>query len=110
MYCSPTRQNTLQQEDKSLSDCNLSPESHSRIQSPPPPHQLPFCRPSQHDKVDVEEEVEVDILLYSPVHQPRGCKNILDNMDTPQEKTEDEMEKEEEEDMSEIDVTGDETD
>lgn len=52
----------------------------------------------------------MDILLYSPVHQPRGCKNILDNMDTPQEKTEDEMEKEEEEDMSEIDVTGDETD
>nr|XP_046259425.1 uncharacterized protein LOC124066727 isoform X2 [Scatophagus argus] len=55
------------------------------------------------EEKEEEEEVEVDILLYSPdkVPQSRECKNGQDNMDiTPEE--------EEEEDVTEIDVTGDE--
>ncbi|XP_040003066.1 uncharacterized protein LOC120800780 isoform X2 [Xiphias gladius] len=51
-----------------------------------------------------EEEVEVDVLLYSPVQVPqaRVCGDGLDSTEiTPDE--------EEEEDVNEIDVTGDET-
>ncbi|XP_071361229.1 uncharacterized protein [Trachinotus anak] len=55
------------------------------------------------DKEEEEEEVEVDVLLYSPlkVPQTRECDDGLNNMEiTPDE--------EEEEDVNEIDVTGDE--
>lgn len=52
---------------------------------------------------DEEEEVEVDVLLFSPDRAPqvKECENGFTNMEiTPDE--------EEEEDVNEIDVTGDE--
>lgn len=108
-FDSTTQNNTIPQGDKSLSDRNPNPKSHNSIQSSPLPHQVPVNSPCQHDQVDVEgeeevedEEEEVEVLLCSPVPQPRVCENILDSMDTL------EVEEEEEEDLSEIDVTGDE--
>lgn len=57
----------------------------------------------EKEEANEEEEEEVDILLYSPdkVPQFRGQDKTLDNMDTT-------AEEEEEDDVNEIDVTGDE--
>ncbi|TKS69232.1 hypothetical protein D9C73_003296 [Collichthys lucidus] len=56
------------------------------------------------DDDDDDEEVDVDILLYSPDKEPQPgeCENGLDDMDINLEEEEDE------EDLNEIDVTGDE--
>ncbi|XP_037619344.1 uncharacterized protein LOC119484555 [Sebastes umbrosus] len=88
----------LPQEDKVPLDHNLNPERTS----PPLSHTVGFSKSSGCDHEE-EEEVEVDVLLYSPdkVPQTVECENGLDNMEiTPEE--------EEEEDVNDIDVTGDE--
>lgn len=80
-------------------------------QCSPQPHQVPFKRPSQHELVDVEgeEEEEIEVVLYSPVPQLGACENILDNMDMLEAGKEERRDgDDDEEDLSEIDVTGDE--
>ncbi|CAK6980525.1 uncharacterized protein LOC121911515 isoform X1 [Scomber scombrus] len=89
-------ENQLPQENKMPLDHNLNPQTPERM------------GPSLSDAgrlgcIQEEEEVEVDVLLYSPdkVSQPRECEAGLDNTDIiPDE--------EDEEDVNEIDVTGDE--
>ncbi|XP_056227214.1 uncharacterized protein LOC130165997 isoform X2 [Seriola aureovittata] len=94
----------LPQEIKLLSDDNLQPKT-------PPPDAGGISRTSgcggeeeeKEEGGEEEEEVEVDVLLYSPVKVPqtRECEDEHNNMEiTPDE--------EEEEDVNEIDVTGDE--
>lgn len=58
-----------------------------------------MCRTSDRDRV--EEEEEVDVLLFSPERVPKTgeCENALKNMEISPD--------EEEEDGNEIDVTGD---
>lgn len=83
-------------QDKMPSDHNLNTDAVGLSKSP-------GCDQEKEDEEEEEEEVEVDVLLYSPDKVPRTkeCENGLDNMHiTPEE--------EEEEDVHEIDVTGDE--
>lgn len=71
--------------------------------SPQTPERTGPSLPSISACSQEEEEVEVDVLLYSPdkVSQTRECEPGLHNTDiSPDE--------EEEEDVNEIDVTGDE--
>lgn len=88
--------NQLPQENKMPLDHNLNPQTPERMG----PSLSDAGRLSCNQE---EEEVEVDVLLYSPdkVSQPRECEAGLDNTDIiPDE--------EDEEDVNEIDVTGDE--
>ncbi|XP_044202324.1 uncharacterized protein LOC122979161 isoform X1 [Thunnus albacares] len=88
----------LPREDKKPLDHNLNPQTPERTG---PSLSGGFSWNSGCNQE--EEEVEVDVLLYSPdkVPQTRECEDGLDNMAlTPDE--------EEEEDVNEIDVTGDE--
>lgn len=78
----------------------MNPQTPQRT-GPPLSDAAGFSRSSGCEQE--EEEVEVDVLLYSPhkVPQTGEGENRVDNTDiTPEE--------EEEEDVNEIDVTGDE--
>lgn len=87
---------TLPRAEKTSLRHKLDPQTPERI-GPPLPNAVVFSGSSE----EVEEEVEVDVLLYTPVPESRVGENGLDNMDIfPEE--------EEEEDVNEIDVTGDE--
>lgn len=99
--CCDTR---LPQEDEMPSDHNLNPKTPERT-GPPLSDTVGFSKSSGCDQEkEEEEEVEVDVLLYSPdkVLRTKECENGLDSMHiiSPEE--------EEEEDVHEIDVTGDE--
>ncbi|XP_045904502.1 uncharacterized protein LOC123970491 [Micropterus dolomieu] len=93
----------LPQEDQRPSDPNLDPQT-PEITGLPLSDAVGFRKSTGCDQEEEEEEeVEVDVLLYSPdkVPQSSECEICLDNMEvTPEE--------EEEEDVHEIDVTGDE--
>lgn len=98
---STTQNNTLPQGNKSLSDCIPNLEHHNIVQQ----QQVPFNRPCQNVQVDVEgEEEEIEVVLYSPAPQLTDCENILDMLEAEEE----EEEGGDDEDLSEIDVTGDE--
>ncbi|XP_035515443.1 uncharacterized protein LOC118326536 [Morone saxatilis] len=88
---------TAPQEDKMPLDSTLNPQTPERTDP------LSGAVGSGCNQEEEEEEVEVDVLLYSPdkVAQSRECENRLDNMNISPEE-------EEEEDVNEIDVTGDE--
>ncbi|XP_068445452.1 uncharacterized protein [Clinocottus analis] len=89
----------LPQQDKRPLVSNLNLQTPERT-SPPLLDAVWFGRSSGCDQE--EEEVEVDILLFSPDKLPLAeeCENGLDNVETTSEQ-------EEEEDVIEIDVTGD---
>lgn len=87
---------TLPQAEKTSLRHKLDPQNPERI-GLPLPNAVVFSRNAE----EVEEEVEVDVLLCTPVPESRVGENGLDKMDIfPEE--------EEEEDVNEIDVTGDE--
>ncbi|XP_075946813.1 uncharacterized protein LOC142948583 isoform X2 [Anarhichas minor] len=92
----------LPQEDEMPSVHNLNLQTPER-NSPPVSDAGGFGRSTGCDQE--EEEVEVDVLLWSPDKAPqtKDCENGLDNMAIIPEE-----EEEEEEDVNEIDVTGDE--
>ncbi|XP_044044820.1 uncharacterized protein LOC122872861 isoform X2 [Siniperca chuatsi] len=91
----------LPQNDKMPLDHNLNPQTPEGT-GPPLSDTVGFSTSSGCDQEGGEEEVEVDVLLYSPdkVPQISECENGLDMDINPEE--------EEEEDVNEIDVTGDE--
>ncbi|XP_049428755.1 formin-J isoform X2 [Epinephelus fuscoguttatus] len=94
----------LPQEYRMSLDHNLNPQTVERT-SPPLSDTVAFSKKSDCDQEEeeVEEEGEVDVLLYSPDKVPhiRECEKGLDNMAISPEE-------EEEDDETEIDVTGDE--
>ncbi|XP_033481055.1 uncharacterized protein LOC117255917 isoform X2 [Epinephelus lanceolatus] len=93
----------LPQEYRMSLDHNLNPQTMERT-SPPLSDTVAFSKKSDCDQEEeVEEEGEVDVLLYSPDKVPhiRECEKGLDNMAISPEE-------EEEDDETEIDVTGDE--
>ena len=95
---------TPPQEDKTPLEHNSNLQTPERT-APPLSDAVSFIKSSGCDQEEreEEEEVEVDVLLFSPdkVPQSRQCENGLDNMDVSPEEEEDE-------DVNEIDVTGDE--
>lgn len=93
-----------QQEQAMLLEHNMEPLTPERP-GPAPSDSGGFIKSSgcSREKAEDDDEEEVDILLYSPdkVPQFRGHEKTLDNIDST-------AEEEEEEDVNEIDVTGDE--
>lgn len=105
---SPSDTHPPQEEKATLLEHNMDPVTPERPGPAPSDSggfiKSSFCsREKEEDEDDEEEEEEVDILLYSPdkVPQFRGHDKTLDNIDTT-------AEEEEEDDVNEIDVTGDE--
>lgn len=89
----------LPQDNRLPSDDDLCPWTADRT-GPHLPDDGGMSRTSGCDHEE-EEEVEVDVLLFSPVRAPeiRECEDTLNMEVSPDE---------EEEDVNEIDVTGDE--
>ncbi|XP_029295885.1 uncharacterized protein LOC115013599 isoform X1 [Cottoperca gobio] len=94
----------LPQQDEIPLNYNLNPQTPEST-APPLSDAVGFSKSSGCDQGETkeEEDVDVDVLIYSPdqVPQTGECENRLDCIEiTPEE--------EEEEDVTEVDVTGDE--